>query len=217
MLASLGGAVEIIVTDLHRLTTRVPLSLPSAAGAGPFVDEGHAGTIVTVLPGLPDGRVTVSDDRFEVLVQPDNARVLCLRPWVALDDDREATLHVTVSALAAGGMTLTMNIALSVREVNLAPIGPAGATVWAASPVEAGQDRIALCAPPVFVDPEGQPLVYQLQDAPTKGALFLDGVACNPASRWTPTTFNGSAISRPPGRASIRRPLPCPTGIPRRS
>ena len=114
--ASVSQSFDIGVTDANDAPTSIALSAQT-------VDEATPGaTIRTVLVTDPDDLagthdITVSDTRFEVI-----DGVLKLKDGVALDFAAGSTVFVNVTATDSGGLSLTKTQAISVNEIDEAPV-----------------------------------------------------------------------------------------------
>lgn len=178
-LAAREGDLRISVTDLHGRTAQMTLPNPTATGTagGITVTEAVAGATVTTLTGLPDGPIGLSDPRFEVTCASGGDVTLRLRPGVALDHEAERTISLQLTMDATTLPALTLDLVVTVRDINELPGGVGGLTRWSPAAIEAGQARTLLTNAPAMVDPEGAPLTYRLISLPALGGLSAGGLA----------------------------------------
>ncbi|MBL6456754.1 cadherin repeat domain-containing protein [Belnapia sp. T6] len=112
--ATLTRTLSFAVTDANEAPTRITLSNAKLA-------ENAAGAVIgTLAVSDPDAgdlhRLTVSDDRFEVV-----GNALKLRDGIALDYEAAKTVTVTVTATDRGGLALSQDFRIAVQDANEAP------------------------------------------------------------------------------------------------
>jgi Ca2+-binding RTX toxin-like protein/subtilisin family serine protease len=135
----------------------------------------------------------VSDARFEV-AELAGSLVLKLKDGVQLDFETDGpSISVDVTVTDAGGATLTRTVELVVNNLNELDLGGLGLQT-------ASMERASTRTPlnlTVPVDPDGDTLSFTVSGLPTKGQVFLAGVALSLNQVLTAAEFQALTYSSP--------------------
>ncbi|MGL4634669.1 MAG: putative Ig domain-containing protein, partial [Beijerinckiaceae bacterium] len=193
------------VSDTFTLTVVNTNDAPTSITFGsntPDVDEDDPGVIITTISGTdPDVgdtlTYTVDDNRFEI-VTIGGGKVLKLKSGESLDFAPGATtVDVKITATDAAGASLDRTLTITINDINTAPGGVGGLSVWTPGSVEAGLRAAVLAAEAGIVDPDGDILTYRLVTAPTAGMLLIGTTQITVGMDLTQAQFEAMVFQSP--------------------